>query len=191
MNGMVKMVLKRYFILQDENRDKLFYVSGYCFNIETKEIKPIFEPPHNMIIHQLFILNNKLYYFLDLGLEDRKKSGQNKLYELDLKSKDVKEYDIKIKHNDHFEPIKYNQSIYFIGYEKGEDANFLGDVYELKLGPFSFKKIKQIRISNNECFSVYKDYLINSFGLYFISKERKKSVESSNKILLTNMSNWG
>ncbi|KAI9291028.1 hypothetical protein K502DRAFT_333514 [Neoconidiobolus thromboides FSU 785] len=196
---------QNYFILQDEKNENLFYISGYSynknskittpfrlksFNIETKELKLILELSYNMIIHQLFTSNNKFYYFLDLRLEDRRKSGQHKLYELDLITKSIKEYSIKIKHNDYFEMIKYRQSVYFIGYEKGEDANFLGDVYELTLAPLSFKKIKQIRINNNGCFAVYNDYLINLFGLYYINYGNERSAESSNKILLISITNW-
>ncbi|KAI9294452.1 hypothetical protein K502DRAFT_361410 [Neoconidiobolus thromboides FSU 785] len=194
-----------YFLLQDEKDLNQFYISGSfhyrnstertslqlnSFNIKTKQMKLIHKTNKKVIFEQLFILNNKLYYVEYTTEYKRELIYRNKtLYELDLKTYNLKTYSLNINllyYQSTF--VKVQQSIYLIGLRDGNKR--IMEIYEFKFNPFLFKRIDKKIASFNHwgCFASYDSFIINSFGDQYGGTNTV--LESTDKMLILDTKSW-
>ncbi|KAI9293729.1 hypothetical protein K502DRAFT_342957 [Neoconidiobolus thromboides FSU 785] len=205
-NTSSKETTPNYSILQNEKNIKQFYISGFIlgrgknnhssvglklFDITTKRFETIANALSDTYLQQLFILNNKIYYFkTKVKYNSNKNINYDTLHQLDLISNKINVYNIKFEQYDELKIVKNNQSVYFIVYNASKINNIT--IYEFQQNPFSFRKMKVIQMKNFGCFIIYKDYLINSFGIQLLNSKNDGllDAESSNMVGIYNINNW-
>ncbi|KAI9293730.1 hypothetical protein K502DRAFT_331302 [Neoconidiobolus thromboides FSU 785] len=201
-----KKCIVTYYILQKETRSSQFYISGSVYNkdlkkrysldlklfdVQAKSIITVYQLKNNSYIRQVDIKHNKLYYFNEYSNNEYLDADFSILYELDLATTKIKEHRINFERYFSMQFITSNSSIYFAGTNFDNSEEGLVHIYELKISPFSFKRIKlRLPFNNFGCFNYYNDYLINTFGILNVFTKDGISSETTDKSQFINVKNW-
>ncbi|KAI9292991.1 hypothetical protein K502DRAFT_325545 [Neoconidiobolus thromboides FSU 785] len=194
--------------LQDERNLNKFYIANVIdvptlptklisFDIQTKEMKTVYESSRGSEIYLQFIYDNKLYFYEQLREIEQSMTTRG-LYQLDLESYRIEQYNITYRKDMGPPEIIFNDSAYFV-FDYGRSAQV--EIAEFQIQSLSYRPVKKTVIFESRgCFTNYRNYLISSFGYYLVATEQFSnytnnyvtfnSSESSNKVQIYNLTNW-